>query len=235
MFVIRQAKVKDVQTLAKLARMVYFINLPPNEQILTEKIQHSDRCFKRAAGAPVEETRSRQRSSGGDGGMSAMEEDSAFFMFVIEEIETASPVGTSQVRAHQGGPGNPNWSLKLDQRRFHSEQLGQGTTHTVAKLYGDLCLRVCSAELFVAAVAIAGGADQCVGNVGNLFDRRFNPLRKIVAPTEGRCVGGNALDRLSDTSTEENCDGDTECEQDSTYPKDHPQCRSYGGIEYGRR
>lgn len=138
MFLIRQAKVKDVPTLAKLARMVYFINLPPSEQALTDKISASERCFKRAAGVAVEEPRRRKGSTkGGAGGMAAMDADSDFFMFVVEEMETASPVGTSQVRAHQGGPGNPNWSLKLDQRRFHSEQLGQGTTHTVAQLHGD--------------------------------------------------------------------------------------------------
>lgn len=138
MFVVRQAKVKDVPTLAKLARMVYFINLPPSEQALTEKIQLSERCFRQAAGVDVEESVGRRRAStGASGGMAAMDRDSDFFMFVIEEIETSSPVGTSQVRAHQGGPGNPNWSLKLDKRRFHSEQLGQGTSHTVAQLYGD--------------------------------------------------------------------------------------------------
>jgi arginine N-succinyltransferase len=138
MFRIRQAKAKDAPTLAKMARMVYFINLPPNEQILTDKIQHSQNCFVRAAGGDVADSgRGRRSHRAGYSGMTSMEEDSEFFMFVIEEIETDSPVGTSQVRAHQGGPGNPNWSLKLDQRRFHSEQLGQGTTHTVARLYGD--------------------------------------------------------------------------------------------------
>lgn len=107
MFLIRQAKVKDVPTLAKLARMVYFINLPPSEQALTDKISASERCFKRAAGVAVEEPRRRKGSTkGGAGGMAAMDADSDFFMFVVEEMETASPVGTSQVRAHQGGPGN---------------------------------------------------------------------------------------------------------------------------------
>ena len=49
MFLIRQSKPDDASTLHKLARMVFFINLPPDEQIIKGKIEHSVRCFKRVA------------------------------------------------------------------------------------------------------------------------------------------------------------------------------------------
>ena len=51
MFLVRQSKPQDVSTLQKLARMVFFINLPPNEQMLHAKVEHSAWCFKRVAGA----------------------------------------------------------------------------------------------------------------------------------------------------------------------------------------
>ena len=45
MFLIRRARVEDVPTLLKLARMVHFINLPADKDILTEQVQWCRRCF----------------------------------------------------------------------------------------------------------------------------------------------------------------------------------------------
>ena len=138
MFLIRQAKPKDVSTFAKLARMVYFINLPPDERLITDKVAASHRAFAKAAGVVVESDHPKsRRKHGGNRGITAMDEDSDLFMFTIEDTEGGGVIGTSQIRAHQGGPGNPNWSLKLSQKRFHSETLGQGTTHTTFQLHGD--------------------------------------------------------------------------------------------------
>lgn len=135
MFLIRQSKPKDAGTLLKLARMVYFINLPPYEAIIAEKIAHSARCFTRAGGGEVAEKPSRRPRKGGVVGLA--EQDSDLFMFTIEDTEAGGVIGTSQVKAHMGGPGNPNWSMKLSEKRFFSPELRQGTTHTVAKLHAD--------------------------------------------------------------------------------------------------
>ena len=137
MFLIRQAKAVDVATLVKLARMVYFISLPPEERLMGEKVTHSSRCFVKAGGGAVPEPRPARRSKGAPAGFAALEAESDMFMFTMEDLETGGVIGTSQVRAHQGGAGSPNWSLRLSERRFFSETLGQGTTHTVAKLHGD--------------------------------------------------------------------------------------------------
>lgn len=136
MFIIRAAHSKDVSTFLKLARMVYFINLPPDERIIADKVAHSARCFAKAAGVKEDKpvTKSRKRTGGG---MAAMETDSDLFVFAMDDLETGGVVGTSQVRSHQGGPGNPNWSMQLTEKKFFSPALGQGTTHTVGKLYGD--------------------------------------------------------------------------------------------------
>lgn len=45
MFVIRQATLDDLPTLLKLAKMVHFINLPADKDLLAEKIQASRLSF----------------------------------------------------------------------------------------------------------------------------------------------------------------------------------------------
>ena len=145
MFLIRQSKPKDVQTFLRMARMVYFINLPPNEQVISAKIQHSAKCFAHAAGVPedvpVRKIRAKgsaaSAGSGGAGGWAAAEHESEFFMFTMEELATGAVVGTSQVRCHQGGPGNPNWSMQVSEKTFRSDPLSFRSTHLVGKLFGD--------------------------------------------------------------------------------------------------
>jgi arginine N-succinyltransferase len=137
-FLVRQAKREDVSTLLKLARMVYFINLPPNELIIQGKIDHSFRCFRRVAGAGADEhRRPRRRKPSQIAGWAEMEEESDSFMFVMEDTETGGVIGTSQVRARQGGPGNPNWTFRITEKTFRSQRLGWGSTHKVGQLYGD--------------------------------------------------------------------------------------------------
>ncbi|HLP85078.1 MAG TPA: arginine N-succinyltransferase, partial [Phycisphaerales bacterium] len=157
MFLIRQSKPDDTSTLFKLARMVYFINLPPDEMIISQKIEHSQGCFRKvahgvtAAAKPAVKTGKgkkattesqangtpARRKGAAGGGLAAMEHESDMFMFSVIEPETGAVIGTSQVRAHQGGPGNPNWRMRVGEKKFHSPSLGFGTTHTVAQLDGD--------------------------------------------------------------------------------------------------
>lgn len=146
MFLVRQSKPADVSTLLKLARMVYFINLPPNETIIHGKLAHSAKCFKRSAGIAVDGVggggggrgdKPRKRRPSQISGWADYEEDSDFFMFSAEDTETRGVIGTSQVRAHQGGPGNPNWTFKVTEKNFRSQRLGWGSTHKVGQLFGD--------------------------------------------------------------------------------------------------
>ena len=135
-FLIRQSKPEDVATLLKLARTVYFINLPPDERIIANKVQHSARCFRRLVG---KEEPARARKAGKPiplDGLAATERDSDSFMFTIVDPEGGA-IGTSQVRAHMGGPGNPNWRFAISEKKFYSEALRFGTTHTVGRLDGD--------------------------------------------------------------------------------------------------
>lgn len=146
MFLIRQSKPDDLGTLYKLARMVYFINLPPDERIIAEKIEHSKVCFAKAAGKtpPLSKAATanataaaKKRADRSQSGLADLNARSDVFMFSIVDTETGGVIGTSQIIARMGGPGRPNWSLKLSEKKFFSKGLNFGTTHTVARLHGD--------------------------------------------------------------------------------------------------
>lgn len=133
-FLIRRAKIDDVPTLLKLAKMVHFINLPADKDVISEKIIWSRNCFLRAADRP-----------GGQGVRSGWDEGedwrdaerSPMFVFTLEDTETGSVLGTSQIVARMGRPGHPNVSFQLFRREMFSESLQVGATHTVARLYLD--------------------------------------------------------------------------------------------------
>ncbi len=149
MFLIRRAKVEDVSTLYKLARMVHFINLPADKDLISEKVLRSRQCFqqlgrpggKGSARPPeVRGASSKRAGSGkaGDGGGSAsMVQQADLFMFVLEETDSGGVIGTSQLISSMGGPGAPNVSLKLARKEMFSQSLKQGVTHITAKLELD--------------------------------------------------------------------------------------------------
>ena len=51
MYRIRRAKLDDTPTLLKLAKMVHFINLPPDKDIIQSKIVHSRNSFLKVCGS----------------------------------------------------------------------------------------------------------------------------------------------------------------------------------------
>lgn len=108
MFIIRPAQPKDLPTLMKLARMVHFINLPADSDLLGAKIRKSLASF---AGKAKSE-RERQ------------------FMFVLEDLETENVIGTSAVISAISWPGFPHVFLKLGRRQFVSKDLATGQVHT---------------------------------------------------------------------------------------------------------
>lgn len=147
MFIIRRAIPNDVATLLKLARMVYFINLPPDNTIISEKVQWSRQSFLLAADV---ETGAGQLNASGkrtdpsaghhgviSAGLRAITGKSPLFMFVLEDADSGTTLGTSQIVARMGGPGQPNLSYQLARKEMFSSDLQTGTTHVLAKLYLD--------------------------------------------------------------------------------------------------
>lgn len=134
-FVVRRAMASDLPTLHKLSKMVHFINLPPDQEIIADKIRNSRRSFLRAA----RDAKSVQRSDlhHSSGGISQKTAQADIFMFVIEELNTEGCIGSSQVVSQMGGPGQPNVCFRLETREKYAEDLKFGSKHTVARVYLD--------------------------------------------------------------------------------------------------
>lgn len=134
MFVIRQAIPNDVELFLKLAKMVHFINLPPDSDILLEKVRWSRSCFARVrAGEPDQDTASMRDLNhlGGAAGKSPQ------YMFALENSETGHPVGCSSLIAQMGSPDSPNVYFRLARQEFFSQDLQSGFTHVAATLTLD--------------------------------------------------------------------------------------------------
>ena len=145
MYRIRRSKLEDVPTMLKLAKMVHFINLPPDKDIIQSKIVHSRNSFLRASGSKLKpvpepvppgmiESESKAVSLSGFGVTTSKTD---LFMFTLEDTESDGVLGTSQVISRMGGPGNPQVSFRLDERNYFSNSLQVGTRHTVATLHLD--------------------------------------------------------------------------------------------------
>lgn len=128
MYYIRQAQPDDLDILLKLAKMVHFINLPADKDIIAEKIARSRASFHAAL------TGEKFRYGAGD--RSAVSA-SPIYMFALVDASTNTCHGTSMIVAKMGQPGAPNVSFELKRREFFSQDLQSGTTHITAKLFLD--------------------------------------------------------------------------------------------------
>ncbi|MBX3386046.1 MAG: arginine N-succinyltransferase [Phycisphaeraceae bacterium] len=146
MFLMRRAKIEDVLTLLKLAKMVHFINLPADKDIIADKAVWSRKCFEKAAKIQhgdavhndvIVKAPGRKHSAAAEGGLASMITRSDLFMFVLEDTESGGVLGTSQIISRMGGPGQPNVSFELSRKEMFSRSLQVGATHTVAKLFLD--------------------------------------------------------------------------------------------------
>jgi len=115
MFLIRQAVSDDAPTLLKLAKMVHFINLPADPDIISTKIARSRRSFAGRADSDKERE----------------------FMFVLEDAQTGNIVGTSTFVAEISWPGHPHTFLQVTKREHYSEDLQSGQIHTTLQLGTD--------------------------------------------------------------------------------------------------
>lgn len=115
MFVIRQARIEDVPSVLKLARLVHSFNLPADRDTIAAKVQRSRRSFEDR----LEDPRDRM------------------FMFVLEDLETGNIIGTSMIIGCISSPGRPHVYLEVTKESFWSEDLQQGQTHKVLTLGTD--------------------------------------------------------------------------------------------------
>lgn len=155
MFVIRQAMPQDLDDLHALAKQTFFINLPPDRDIISQKIEQSTRSFdalvrtrhgKKKAGPsgpaahPGRHPPARTRTSSAhssDSGLRNLTNVGDLFLFVLENTQTRAVIGTSQVIARMGGPGHTRFFMTLDRVSCTSRSLGLGWNHLVGRMGGD--------------------------------------------------------------------------------------------------
>ena len=115
MYLIRQARLEDAPTLLKLAKMVHFINLPADADLINRKIMRSRESF---AGRAVD-VRERE------------------FLFVCEDTCTGNVVGTSTIVSANSWPGHPHTFLRVCKRELYSQDLNTGQVHVTLQLDTD--------------------------------------------------------------------------------------------------
>lgn len=111
-FLIRSAREDDIEELYRLANMVYFINLPADREILKEKISTSLDSFSGA----IEDKFARE------------------YIFVLEDVEAKTLVGSSMVIARHGSPASPHMYFELKEIQKYSETIHGGIIHKVLHL-----------------------------------------------------------------------------------------------------
>ncbi len=115
MFIIRQAVNEDMPQLLKLARLVHSFNLPQDKDALAAKLDRSQRAFS----GSVKDPNGRE------------------FVFVLEDHESRTVVGTSAVYSKISWPGHPHLFFKVRKREHYSRDLGTGQVHVTIQLDSD--------------------------------------------------------------------------------------------------
>ncbi len=111
-YLIRSVRESDLEELYRLSELVYFINLPNDREILKNKIRTSLDSFS----GVIEDKFARE------------------YIFVLENIEDQSLVGTSMILARHGSPDSPHMYLELREIQKYSETIHSGIIHKVLRL-----------------------------------------------------------------------------------------------------
>ncbi len=113
-FVVRSVKRDDLQQLTDLAKQFNLLNLPGDKKILSEKIVRSEASFA------------------GD-----LQKDQAEYIFVVEDTEEQTVVGSSLIIAKHGNETVPHSYFKILKRDHFSKDLGIGFIHQVLRFQLD--------------------------------------------------------------------------------------------------
>lgn len=114
-FLIRSVRESDLDDLLRLSRLVYFINLPNDREILKRKIDKSMNSFN----GNIEDKFKRE------------------YIFVIEDTKEQKIIGTSMIIARHGSPEEPHMYLELNEVQKYSETIHTGFIHKVLRLKFD--------------------------------------------------------------------------------------------------
>jgi len=114
-FLVRNVREDDLDSIHRLSKLVYFINLPSDKAVLKQKIAVSLASFS----GEIEDKFERH------------------YIFVLEDPNSGEVLGTSSLIARHGSPSEPHMYFNLREIRKYSETIHSGIIHKVLRLKFD--------------------------------------------------------------------------------------------------
>ncbi len=112
MFILRSVQPNDLKDLFKLSNMMTFINLPPDEELISAKIASSIKSFHNP---------SKKLSQN-------------YYVFVLEDQNSGQVLGVSMIHAQHGTDNEPHFYLSVGQESKFSQTINTGFVHGTLKL-----------------------------------------------------------------------------------------------------
>jgi arginine N-succinyltransferase len=116
MYVLRSVRPQDLKDLYKLSTNMTFINLPPDEDIISAKIESSMKSFHDPSPTLSEN----------------------YYIFVLENYEKGEILGVSMIHAQHGTDDEPHFYLTVGQEAKFSQTINTGFVHGTLKLGLDV-------------------------------------------------------------------------------------------------
>jgi arginine N-succinyltransferase len=115
MFILRSVTLNDCDSLFELSKLVAFINLPNDKDLILKKINSSIKCFDNPSKDLWEN----------------------HYIFVLEDTEKKKIAGVSMIHAQHGTEEKPHFYLKIGQENKFSQTINTGFIHGTLKLGHD--------------------------------------------------------------------------------------------------
>ncbi len=112
MFILRSVRHEDLKDLFKLSKMMVFINLPADEDMIKSKITSSMRSFNNPSAELFKN----------------------YYIFVLEDKSTNEILGVSMIHAQHGTEDEPHFYLSVGQESKFSQTINTGFVHGTLKL-----------------------------------------------------------------------------------------------------
>lgn len=112
MFILRSVRPDDLKNLYKLSNIMTFINLPPDEDLISAKIDSSIQSFNNPSKKLFEN----------------------YYIFVLEDLERDEVLGVSMIHSQHGTDQEPHFYLTVGQESKFSQTINTGFVHGTLKL-----------------------------------------------------------------------------------------------------
>lgn len=112
MFALRSVSFDDLKDLHRLSEMVFFINLPPDVDIIRSKIESSIQSFKTPSSNLWDN----------------------YYIFVLENLSDGEVMGVSMIHAQHGTEQEPHFYLRVGQEHKFSQTINTGFIHGTLRL-----------------------------------------------------------------------------------------------------